>query len=131
MGCLDIDHTLKQIKVFDPDNYLSFFDIEIENSDLLIDPHPSPNISLSRNICEKLLIQYAKDIGYTFMGPYMQATNIKSTSHKILDGRNCVLLTILHKDYNFEQMSQNDMAILLENTYEKFTYDPVTRHIQF
>jgi len=59
VGCLDIDHKKKELRVFDPDGNMSYFDSVIQNSPIFT------NIS-SEYFCEKLLQKYANDVGYKY-----------------------------------------------------------------
>lgn len=111
VGCLDMEHDKKEISIFDPDEYLKYFDDVIENSSLITDMK-------SVNICNRLISYYCKTIGYKYVIHNKPHLNIKSEQYKILDGKNCVLLTLLHKDYDLYAMPEKELSEWLINFYD-------------
>lgn len=110
VGCMDIENTKKEISIFDPDEYLSYFDNVIENSSLITDVK-------STDVCSQLILNYCETIGYKYVIQTKPPTNVKSEQYKILDGKNCVLLTLLHKDYNLIEIPLKKLSEQLINYY--------------
>lgn len=110
VGCIIFDHDECKMNIFNPDGHLSYFDSVIDNSSIICKYD-------SDTMCRYLLGIHADALKFRSFQCEKINVNFKNSDYEILDGRNCVLLTILYKYYDLYGMTPGEISKLLTHIY--------------